>query len=253
MKIKIQNIEFAYNGSPVLKNINAEIAKGDFVALVGPNGSGKSTLMKNINRVLKSQKGKIYVNSKLLDDISDKQLAKEMAYVPQSSKPNSGLNVFDTILTGRKPYINFKPKKRDIATVKKIIQQLKIEDISFKDFSKLSGGQQQIVLIARALAQDADVILLDEPTSNLDIKNQLEVLELLKSFTKEGITIIVAIHDINMAVKFADKFLMLKKGEVFNFGGKELIEKTVLKNLYDVNLKVFNDEEHLYVVPAKDL
>jgi len=249
MKIKIQNIEFAYNGSAVLKNMSAEISKGQFLALVGPNGSGKSTLMKCINGILKTRKGVINIDSNSINNISPKQLAKQMAYVPQSSKPNSSLNVFDTILLGRKPYINFKPKKRDIAIVKHIIDKLKLQDICFKDFSKLSGGQQQIVLVARALAQDAEIILLDEPTSNLDIKHQLDVLDLLKSFTDDGLTVIIAIHDINMAVKYANKIIMLKDGEIFAHGGKEIIKPENLKTLYDVNLKVFKDNDDLYIIP----
>lgn len=249
MRIKIKNIEFRYNSIPVLKDITANIDKGDMVALVGPNGSGKSTLIKCINKILMPQKGTIFIDDNFIDNIPSVELAKKMAYVPQSENKSIGVNVFDMVLTGRKPYINWRPSKNDLDITADIIKTLQIQDIAMKDLNKLSGGQQQMVYIARALAQQPCILLLDEPTANLDIKHQLEILELLKGFSGEGIIVVIALHDINMAIRYANKFIMLKEGNIFATGGKEVITQENVENLYNVNVRLISENKQVYIVP----
>ncbi|RQW03366.1 ABC transporter ATP-binding protein, partial [candidate division KSB1 bacterium] len=186
MKISIQHITFSYNGTPTLADIDFAIAPGELVALVGPNGSGKSTLIKCINGILKTPKGVIEIEGKAIEQYSPMELASEIAYIPQNENRQSTLNVFDMVLLGRKPYINWKPSKNDLQVVAETIKSLHIEGIATKPFNKLSGGQQQTVYMARALAQQPKILLLDEPTSNLDMQHQLEVLELLKKYVAKG-------------------------------------------------------------------
>lgn len=250
MKIEIQDIQFSYNGTPAIDNISAEISGGDLLALVGPNGSGKSTLIKCFNRILKAQKGAVLLDEANIAKYKTGQLAREMAYVPQRNEGNTSSLVFDVILMGRKPYIQWKPSSNDIEIVSKVIETLQLEHLALKNFDRLSGGQQQIVHIARALAQQPNVLLLDEPTANLDMKHQIEVLEVLKRLTLNNITVVIAIHDINMAARYASKIMMLKEGSVFSFGDRNTINEDNIENLYGVKVKIINDNHSVYVIPV---
>lgn len=249
MKISIQHITFSYNGTPTLADIDFAIAPGELVALVGPNGSGKSTLIKCINGILKTQKGTIEIEGKAIGKYSPMELASEIAYIPQNENRQSTLNVFDMVLLGRKPYINWKPSENDLHIVAETIKNLHIEQIATKAFNKLSGGQQQTVYMARALAQQPKILLLDEPTSNLDMQHQLEVLELLKKYVKKGLTVIIALHDINLAARYASKILMLKNGQVFAAGNTAIINESNIENLFGIKVKIINDEGNLFVIP----
>lgn len=249
MKITIRNIEFSYNGVPALKNINSSIEKGDFVALVGPNGSGKSTLLKCLNGILKVQKGAVLIDEKSIKSFTPNELAREIAYVPQSEYKKAVLTVFDIVLLGRKPYINWKPSEHDFKVTAEILNLLDLDNLALKDFNKLSGGQQQSVYIARALAQEPDILLLDEPTANLDIRHQVEVLEILKGLSRRGITIIISLHDINLAVRYASKIMMLKDGKVFACGGRETITEQNIENLYDIKVEIIRGNNQVFIVP----
>jgi len=250
MKINVNQIEFSYNGSQVLNNITTEICSGDLIALVGPNGSGKSTLIKCLNKILQPQKGTVFIDDKHLQYIAPHTLAKQMAYVPQKEYYCNGITVFDTVLTGRKPYINWRPSDQDLDITADILKSLHLESIAMKDISQLSGGQQQMVFIARALAQEPQFLLLDEPTANLDIKHQLEIMELLKQLSDKGLSIIVAIHDINLAVRYANKYMMLKEGQLYAEGGKEIITADHIGTLYQINVKVISENDEFFIVPT---
>ena len=249
MKISVHNLEFNYNGTPVLKNVTSYIEKGDFVALVGPNGSGKSTLIKCLNGILKAKRGSIMIEDRKIDSILASELAKQMAYVPQNEYKKPVFTVFDMVLLGRKPYFNWKPGKNDIDVTHQILKTLHLESIAMKEVNKLSGGQQQTVIIARALAQEPEILLLDEPTANLDIKHQIEVLELLKSLSQKGMTIIVALHDINMAIRYTNKLMMLKEGKIFASGGMDIITDENIEALYDVKVNIFKQGENIFILP----
>jgi iron complex transport system ATP-binding protein len=249
MNIRILDIEFSYNGTPALSAVTGEISKGGFLALVGPNGSGKSTLIKCINGILKVRKGTVLIDEQPLQSIRPADLAHHLGYVPQNEPRNIPLKVFDTVLLGRKPYINWKPSERDIEITAQIIKSLNLENLSMKDVNKLSGGQQQTVFIARALAQEPDVLLLDEPTANLDIRHQVEVMELLKRLSEKGLTVIIAIHDINMALRYATEMMMLKDGHIFANGGKEIVNKANIEALYGIKVNVLHYSGNVFIVP----
>ncbi len=250
MNISVRNIEFAYNGSPVLKNINCDIDKGDFIAIVGPNGSGKSTLIKCMNGILKPQKGLVLIEKTEIFKHNKTDLAKTMAYVPQNNHNKAPVSVFDTVLLGRKPYINWKPSDSDMKITAGIIEQLNLGSISMKDINKLSGGQQQTVFIARALAQQTDILLLDEPTANLDLRHTIEIMETLKKLAGKGLTVILALHDINIAMRYASKIIMLKDGKIFANGGREIITEENLEKLYDIKIKIMENNNELFIVPV---
>jgi iron complex transport system ATP-binding protein len=247
-KIKIKELDFAYNGEFVLKNINHIFEESKLISIVGPNGSGKSTLIKCINALLKQKNGEIFLDDKKLSELTASQIAKKIAYVPQSEGNTFPATVFDTVLMGRKPHINWSPSEKDFVICSEMIRLLDLQDISLKYINKLSGGQRQRVFIARALAQQPEILLLDEPTANLDLKHQLEVLKTLKKLSEQGITVIIAIHDLNLALQYSDHFILLKDGEIFTSGSKEIISAENIKNLYGVNVKIIHEQENCYMI-----
>ena len=251
MNIELRNIEFAYDKTPVLQNINGRIEPGQFVALVGPNGSGKSTLIKCINGILRIQKGEILLDGNNLETYGSNRLSQKMAYVPQTEQKAVPMSVFDAVLIGRKPYIRFKPAKRDMEITADILERLNLASVAMRDVNKLSGGQQQRVFIARALAQEPEILLLDEPTANLDLKHQVDVLKLLGSLTRQGITVVMAMHDINLAAMYSRQVMMMKEGQLFASGGKEIFTAENVEKLYDVHVETIHKNGTVYIVPDR--
>ena len=247
--VSIRNIEFSYHINPVLQDVSCNIEAGDFVALVGPNGSGKSTLIKCITGILKTQKGEILIDGKVSKSYSPNAMARKVAYVPQNICRQASVPVFDTVLMGRKPYISWKPSANDLEITAGILKLLDIDHLSMKITNELSGGQRQTVMIARALAQEPEILLLDEPTANLDIRHQMEVLEILKALTAKNITIVIAIHDINMALRYANNIMMLKDGKVFFYGAKEKITAANIENLYEIKVEIVPINGVPYIIP----
>ena len=251
VQIEIKNLSFGYNGGLVLKNISHQFNSGNLISIVGPNGSGKSTLIKCLDGLLKYKIGEIKLGGLELSSMSPEKIAKIIAYVPQSESNTFPSTVFDTILIGRKPHISWAPAKHDLEIVSEVMQLLDLSKISLKPINKLSGGQRQRVFIARALAQEPKILFLDEPTANLDLKHQLEVLKILKDLSYQGITVVIAIHDLNLALQYSDKFVLLKEGEIFATGGKEIISNKNIEKLYDIKVKIIKDDDHFIIVPQK--
>lgn len=250
MKLSIHNVTFSYNGWPVLKEITEEINKGDFVAIVGPNGSGKSTLLRCIDGILKPHAGSILLDGHNIQHLNRPARAKTFGYVPQEAGHTPPATVYDTVLMGRKPYIGWKIRDADKSITSRIIRELHIEDIAMKDVNKLSGGQRQRVFIARALAQQPEILLLDEPTANLDLRHQLEVLQLLQRVSKQNITTLVAIHDLNLAAQYCSRFIMLKEGRIFSSGGQEILTRKNIETLYHIRVNIFQTGENIFFVPV---
>lgn len=248
-KIALKQLNFAYNGNLVLKNINHQFESGKLISIVGPNGSGKSTILKCLDRIIIPNNGQIHLDNKNILDFKSEALARKLAYVPQSEGGTFPATVFDTVLMGRKPHIQWSPQQKDLEITAKVIETLDLSKISLQSINKLSGGQRQRVFIARALAQEPEVLLLDEPTANLDLKHQLEVLRVLKELSQQGITVIIAIHDLNLALQFSDKFVLLKDGEIFAEGGKEIISNKNIEKLYDIKVKILKDDDQFIIIP----
>ena len=252
MKLKIKAVTFSYDSSPVLENICLELAPSQLLGIVGPNGSGKSTLIKCIDRILKPQKGSILLDEKDIGNMSRMDIARRMGYVPQVSSRVFPATVFDTVLMGRRPHLGWCSSDRDIDKVVEILELLDIDDLALRDFGELSGGQQQKVLIARALVQEADVLLLDEPTSSLDIKHQLEVMDIIVNLVRErGLSAIMAIHDLNLASGFSDKIVILKNGKLYAAGEpREVLNSENIREVYGVETTIINsDLGRPYIIP----
>ncbi len=251
--ITLSGVRFAYNGIPVIKGITHSFEKGSFTALLGPNGSGKSTLIRLINGILTPQAGMVEVMGRSAGSISAREMAREMAYVPQMQYNTFPATVFDTVLLGRNPYISWSPGKDDRRITAEILVRLGLDDIALKDLNKLSGGQRQQVFIARALAQQPSVILLDEPTANLDLRHQHEILRLLAELAAGGITVLVAIHDLNLALKYCSEFILLHDGQVRAEGGSDIFSEKLIEEIYGVRIKIIRHEGEMFILPTEPL
>ena len=250
--IGIENISFSYNGGLVLNKVSDSIASGEFIGITGPNGSGKTTLMRCMNGILKPREGKILLDNENISGFSPRRLAKKIAYLPQTFENIFPSTVFDTVLMGRKPYLGWAPSKKDLDITSEIIIKLDLSEIILKDINKLSGGQRQRVFIGRALAQEPSVILLDEPTANLDLHHQHEVMALLQELSKKGITVIIAIHDLNLAMQYCSRFLMLNEGKIAANGRHEIFKPDLIEKVYKVKVNIFEDEQkNKFIIPIK--
>ncbi|RQW78725.1 MAG: ABC transporter ATP-binding protein [Methanothrix sp.] len=254
VKISIQGLTFSYNSHKILDDLDVAVADSEVLSLVGPNGSGKTTLIKCIDRILKP-KGSILLDGKEIESMSRQDVAKLIGYVPQSSSTPLATTVFDTVLMGRRPHISWRVSDADLDKVADVLERLHLEDLAMRDFAQLSGGQKQKVLIARALAQEPAVLLLDEPTSNLDMRHQLEVMETISSLVKEKkISAVMAIHDLNLASRFSDKLVMLKNGQVWAAGEpKALLNEANICKVYGIEAVVMNALGRPYIVPLRSL
>ena len=255
VRLKVKNVEFSYASVPILKDICIELAASEMLGVVGPNGAGKSTLLRCIDRILKPQRGSILLDEREIKKMSMIELAKKLGYIPQSTAQVFPATVFDTVLLGRRPHVGWRSGEKDRKKVLKALQMLNIEKFAMRDINELSGGQQQKVFIARALTQEPDVLLFDEPTSNLDIKHQLEVMEIIKSIVREKeISAIMAIHDLNLASRYADRIIMMNDGEIFSAGDSvSVLTPESIKQVYGVEAEVNHIHGRPYIVPIRSV
>jgi len=242
MRLIIDGIEFGYSSTPVLKDITLDANGPQLLSIIGPNGVGKSTLIHCINRILSPNKGTVLIDGDKVNDISLKDLAKKVGYVPYSANDTFPLSVVDTVLMGRHPHATYKSLDKDLDIVYDTLRLLDIEDLAMRNFDELSAGQHQKVMLARGLVQEPEILLLDEPTSNLDIKHQMEVTRILRDLSLEkGILVIMISHDLNIASKYSDTMMMLFGGSIFAIGTpSEVITKENIKAVYDVESDVID-------------
>ncbi len=246
MILVVDGVEFSYNSRPVLRDVRFGVERGEIFAVLGNNGAGKTTLLKCLNKILRPRRGTILIAAEDLATLSRREVARRLGYVAQRHE-GARFTVFDAVLLGRKPHIRWAPTARDLAVVREVLAALEMEDFSLRYLDELSGGELQKVVIARALAQEPEVLLLDEPTSNLDLRNQFEVLRIVKKATKErNLAAVVVMHDLNLALRFADKFLLLRNGRVFACGGVEVMTPENIAGVYGVRVAV----ERLAGVPV---
>jgi len=246
--LEVRDLSYFYGEREALKDIELFLEEGRTLFILGPNGSGKTTLLKCLNGILKP-KGAVYVNKLPLGELKTHEIAKLFGYVPQRGEV-SFLTVFDAVLLGRKPYIGWSVTENDIRVAEESIRLLGIEDLSLRRLNELSGGELQLVLIARALAQEPKFLLFDEPTNNLDVKNQLEVMRIIRELVKKkGISAIVTAHDINLALTYADKVLLLKCGKVYAFGDRSVIDEKALFEVYGISAKLIKLNGRVLFIP----
>lgn len=242
MKLLTEGIEVTLGGNQILKGIDTAIKEKEFVGIIGPNGSGKSTFLKCIYRVLKPDHGAILLDGKNLEDYRIKDSAKELAVVSQHNYYNFEFSVQEIVLMGRAPHK--KTMERDTAEdyqiAEECLEKVGMQSYRNRIFSSLSGGEQQRIILARALAQKTNCLILDEPTNHLDIKYQLQLLDIVKSL---GVTVIGALHDLNIAAAYCDRIYALKDGRIVAEGTpEEVITEAFIKELYEVDATVRKDE-----------
>jgi iron complex transport system ATP-binding protein len=238
--IRIQGVEVRYNSVKALDDISMDVDEGEIVAVLGPNGSGKTTLLKTIDGILKPVKGSVYIDSKNVLQMGRKEAAKLVSFVPQHINMVQGVKVIDFVVTGRKPHIDFAPTTRDIELVLKYLRYVDAEHLADRDIMELSGGEFQRILIARALVAEPRIILLDEPTANLDIKYQIAILNLIAKLSKEKkLTVVMSLHDLTQAYRYAEKAIFLNNGRVHAMGKiEEVMNEEVIEIVYGVKAKV---------------
>ncbi|MEA4892521.1 MAG: ABC transporter ATP-binding protein [Peptococcaceae bacterium] len=240
MGLLAEHITFGYTQTDILNDVGLEVKPGKLLALLGPNGTGKTTLLRCIGRILQPRAGHTLVDGEDIAAMSARKRARYIGYVPQSTALIFPGTVADTVLTGRMPYVDFRLTRRDKEIAFAVIGRLGLEGMAFNNINRLSGGERQRVFIARALAQEPRVLLLDEPTSSLDLKNQLSTLQILRRLVREKqLAAVISIHDLNLAAMFCDSVLMLKESGVFSWGSPgEVITEENIKKVYGVQAAV---------------
>lgn len=249
--ISVKNLNFSYRrDSILLNNIAFDAAGGQCIAILGNNGAGKSTLIKCLNRILKPQGGIVSVGGEEISSLRRNDIAKRIAYVSQHNIGDQ-ITVFDSVLLGRKPYVKVEPTAKDMEITQDIIKRIGLEDFSLRYTDELSGGERQKVMLARALAQQPKILLLDEPTSNLDLRNQYECMKVVKEIALEkNISVIIVIHDLNLALRYSDRYLFVKDGDIFAYGGREVMTAENISAVYDIPVMVEMIHDIPVVIPS---
>ncbi len=239
MNVSVKGLHFAYGDRPVLKDVCLEAGAGHLVAILGPNGSGKTTLLKLIGRILKPPRGTVWLDRRDVNRLSRSALARRLAYMPQT-QVGTGCTVFDAVLLGRLArFQDGRPGPEDLAKVREVMSFVDIDRLAMRRTNRLSGGELQKVVLGRALAQQPEVLLLDEPISHLDPVNQIEVMDLLRSVTvRLDICSLLVTHDLNSAMRFADRFILLRQGCVVARGGREVITPEIIRAVYGIRVVV---------------
>lgn len=241
--INVEDLNYSYDDKKILNDINIKLEKNKFYSIIGPNGSGKTTLLKNIGKVLPIEKNCIYIDGKEIHSYKIKDLAKKMASVPQNTNIDFDFSVLDVVLMGRSPYLKrFENESdKDFKIAKDVMEMTNTWHLKDKTINALSGGERQRVIIARALAQQSEIILLDEPISNLDMQHQIEILDTVKYLNKE-VTIVAVLHDLNLAAQYSDYLIMLKDGEIVSYGKpEEVLTEAHIKNTYNMDTYIFKN------------
>jgi len=245
--LKIQNISVFYGNRKILDNINLEVNSGEIVALIGPNGAGKSTLIRSISGVIPIKSGRVEANGKEITSLDSMQRAREIAVVPQAVSLPPAFTAWETVLLGRTPYLNFlgQASAKDEAIARQALEQVDALHLAEHRMDEISGGEQQRVLLARALTQDTSILLMDEPTAHLDIRHQIDLLKLVKQQVKEkNLTVLVALHDLNLASMFADRIAIVQNGVLCVAGSpQETLTVEILNSIYNVPVHIIHHPE----------
>lgn len=238
--LKCDNLTFRYSrtGTPVLNGLSLELEQGQIGIVLGKNGSGKTTLFKNILGIHNPLSGKIRFDGKNLLKMSRRERAQQIAYVPQDIRFGE-LTVFDSVLLGRISYFGLQAGQEDYIAVEQILTDMGLQDFAQRNVEALSGGERQKIAIARAMAQEPKLMIFDEPTGNLDIANEQLIIQEAKKLAREkNIAILSSLHDLNQALYFGDKFFFLKDGIVKYSGGKECVNEAVIRDVFDIDVKI---------------
>jgi len=237
-----RDVDIAYNSKKIVSNLNITFQKPEIVSIIGPNGSGKSTILKAIGRLLKPERGVVLLDGKNIHSLPTKEVARRMAILPQGPQVPDDITVRDLVSYGRSPHQNFwnRGDSNDKDIIDQAIRDTHLEELSFRPVHTLSGGERQRAWIAMALAQKPEIMLLDEPTTFLDIHHQIEIMELLSRLCKElGLIVIIVIHDLNHAVRYSHRIIAVKNGKIFKDGlPSEVITEEILSDVFHIKAKI---------------
>ena len=251
--LEIKHLSFSFGGRQILRDITASYGVAQIHGLVGPNGSGKTTLLKNICRIYRPQEGEVKILGRDCKTMARRGLSSLVSLVPQNPKVNFPISVYDLVLMGRYPHLKrFQTlNNHDLEVVERALQETNTTHLRERSVTELSGGEAQLVLIARALATEASLILLDEPTASLDIGNSLAVMELLLELKKQGKTILTSVHDLNQARRFCDTITILEDGVIYYYGPAEkAFTDLALEKVFRVSLAKSDDFLEFQSLPS---
>jgi len=239
-KLKLKNFYAGYKNKIIIKNMNLSLNAGEWLGVIGPNGSGKSTLIKGILRIIKSFKGDIYLNNRDINIFTNKKIAQTISFLPQQINTTLSITVKELVALGRSPYKEFWEfdlNKNDLEKINESLNFVDLYDLKDKLINQLSGGQCQRAFLALALAQDPEILILDEPTNALDLKYQIRFLEIIKKLKiNRNISVITILHDLNLAARYSDKIIALKEGMSIGYGSSDdLINEKFIKNIFGIN------------------
>lgn len=254
--LTINNLSFEYHaGKVILDSISLQVEQGEVLGILGPNGTGKTTFIKCINRILQPRSGQVLFDGQDIGMLTQQQIARLMAYVPQYINSFFPMTVVDAVMMGRLPYAGRSYSEQDKQIVFDILQRMNLEQFAFRSIKEVSGGERQRVFIARAMAQQPRLIILDEPTSSLDLHNQLFILHTIAGLAKKNsISIIMTIHDLNLAAMFCDKLLMLKDTHIFAYGSPQnVLNDGNIDAMYKVHTKITTEDGFKHVRLLKEL
>ncbi len=238
MFFTVNGISFSYGSKRVLDGVSFTVEKDDVVSILGPNGVGKTTLIKCISKVLIPAAGAVCMEGVNLHQMSKRSIAKNIGYVAQKSE-TSKTTVFDSVLLGRRPHFDWDITQKDVRLASRVLHLLGLDELALKYVDEISGGEYQLVQIARVLVQQPRVILLDEPTSSLDLSNQHMIMHLIRNIVKKNhMAAIMVIHDLNLAIRHSDKFVLMKQGMVYAVGSHEVITPETIKAVYNIDAYV---------------
>ena len=250
--ISVKNLSVAYEDNLIIDNMNLTIPKGEISIIIGANGCGKSTLLKTIGRIIKPKAGEIFINDKNIKKLKEKHIATQVAFLPQGPVCPSGITVKELVAYGRFPHqrIIGGLSIHDKEVIEWAIEETGLKDFADREIENLSGGQRQRAWIAMTLAQETDIIMLDEPTTYLDMSYQLEVLEVLEKLNnKKNITVVIVLHELNNACRFASNIIGLKKGKIICKGiPKDVITEENLREIYGIDVKLQLSENREYPI-----
>jgi len=249
MDLRVEGLSFSYQNQKVLEDISFTVNSGKTASILGPNGTGKTTLLKCMSSILEADAGYSFAGNKSIQSMSLEERSKIMAYVPQFTGSNFSISVIDTIMMGKFTTSKRSVSKKDKEDVFQIIEKMRLQKFAFKDINRLSGGERQSVFIARALAQNPQILLLDEPTSDLDIKSQIFILSLIKSISLEkNITVIMVNHDLNLAEMYSDFLICLKEKNIFVSGApRDVLTSANINSIYGIRPRVVKDDLGTYI------
>lgn len=255
MSLRLEEVSFEYGGRSAIRKVSLELVRGEVVAILGPNGAGKSTLLKCIANLYLPKSGAVSYKGKLLQNYSPRQRARMIGFVPQHFSPSIPMTVLEVVLMGRTPHLRWGITTGDLVQVERILNELKLTSLAKRYISELSGGERQKVMLARALAQQPEVMLLDEPITGLDIRHQLEALNTIQTLVRKNNTsAVMVLHDLELASRYADRIILMKQGEVYATGHPSaVLTEQNLQQVYGIESMIEPIAFGLNITPVRPI